>query len=62
MGPRFGAWSRFSEDKCEIDCEQVFRCTEQVDIHVRGMGQICASVVSVDDGITTAHVLKDCPV
>ena len=35
----WGMVSLLSEDRCEIDCEQVFRCTEQVDIHVRGMGR-----------------------
>jgi hypothetical protein len=51
-----------ANDRCEIECEQVFRCTEQLDIHVRGMGQIRGSVVSLDDGITTARLLEDCPV
>ena len=29
-----------ARDSCKIECDRVFRCTEQVDIHLRGMGQI----------------------
>lgn len=51
-----------ANDRCEIECDHVFRCTEEVEIHIRGMGAIRARVVSVDGRVMTARFIVDCPV
>ncbi len=57
-----GRITKLASDKCEIECDQVFRCTESIDIHIRGMGQIRATVVSAGDGVIVAQLVEDCPV
>ena len=56
----WGTVTYLANDRCEIECDQVFRCNERVDIHMRGMGQIRASVTSVEGAVITARFIEGC--